>query len=267
MNRPSIIAYTLFACTLAILSQISSENTPPLLYFFCVFINGLCIGSALNYTLAHLLHLTPPSTHFISTSLLTTFRGFAGSFGSGMRCPSLFKVSKDSPFLQFLLFRRLAKQSLILHSNRRWSLHPGPQIPPWSRLLVVFPLPIRLHLYRLQYRQSYRPRRPHPASPRLPRPSSNALRLGKRCRSKLLWERLESDFHIWGWACTGYGGNTGFYRMGGWGEEKRGRERSGGESESDWVGWGWWGGGWVGGGARAGRLIGSDFYLKMELLE
>jgi hypothetical protein len=33
------------------------------------------------------------------------------------------------------------------------------------------------------------------------------------------------------------------------------------------VGWGWWGGGWVGGGARAGRLIGSDFYLKMELLE
>lgn len=49
-----------------------------------VFVNGLCTGASLNYTLAHLLHLTPPSTHFISTSLLTTFRGFAGSFGSAI---------------------------------------------------------------------------------------------------------------------------------------------------------------------------------------
>ena len=46
------------------------------------FVNGLCTGAALNYTLAHILHLTLPSTHFIATSLLATFRGFAGSFGS-----------------------------------------------------------------------------------------------------------------------------------------------------------------------------------------
>ena len=49
-----------------------------------VFVNGFCTGSALNYTLAHLLHLTPPSTHYICTALLTTFRGFAGSFGSAI---------------------------------------------------------------------------------------------------------------------------------------------------------------------------------------
>ncbi len=54
------------------------------MYFLTVFVNGLFTGAALNYTLAHLLHLTPPSTHFISTSLLTTFRGFSGSFGSAI---------------------------------------------------------------------------------------------------------------------------------------------------------------------------------------
>ncbi|KUJ11835.1 MFS general substrate transporter [Mollisia scopiformis] len=81
---PSIVSYSLFACALALISQISNQDTPTLLYFLAVFVNGLCIGSALNYTLAHLLHLTPPSTHFISTSLLTTFRGFAGSFGSAI---------------------------------------------------------------------------------------------------------------------------------------------------------------------------------------
>jgi hypothetical protein len=46
--------------------------------------NGICIGASLNYTLAHVLHLTPPSTHFMTASLLTTFRGFAGSFGSAI---------------------------------------------------------------------------------------------------------------------------------------------------------------------------------------
>jgi len=49
-----------------------------------VFVNGFCTGAALNYTLAHLLHLTPPSTHYVCTALLTTFRGFAGSFGSAV---------------------------------------------------------------------------------------------------------------------------------------------------------------------------------------
>jgi hypothetical protein len=38
----------------------------------------------LNYSLAHILHLTPPSTHFMAASLLTTFRAFAGSFGSAI---------------------------------------------------------------------------------------------------------------------------------------------------------------------------------------
>jgi hypothetical protein len=83
-NRACVISYFLFSCSLLLLSQISSATTPPPLYLLAVFVNGLCIGAAINYTLAHLLHLTPPSTHFISTSLLTTFRVFAGSFGSAI---------------------------------------------------------------------------------------------------------------------------------------------------------------------------------------
>jgi TctA family transporter len=47
-------------------------------------VNGFCTGAALNYTLAHILHLSLPQTHFIVTSLLATFRGFAGSFGSAI---------------------------------------------------------------------------------------------------------------------------------------------------------------------------------------
>jgi len=91
-----IVCFILFGCTLALLSQISNPTTPATLYLLSVFANGLCIGSALNYTLAHLLHLTPPSTHFISTPLLTTFRGFAGSFGSAIGGGLFVRVLKTS---------------------------------------------------------------------------------------------------------------------------------------------------------------------------
>lgn len=79
-----MVSYLLFAMSLFLISQISTPQTPTPLYLLSVFLNGLCTGAALNYTLVHLLHLTPPSTHFVSTALLTTFRGFAGSFGSAI---------------------------------------------------------------------------------------------------------------------------------------------------------------------------------------
>ncbi|KAH8795860.1 major facilitator superfamily domain-containing protein [Hyaloscypha sp. PMI_1271] len=81
---PSVISYALFMCTFFLLSQISNEHTPAPLYLLAVLVNGLCIGASLNYTLAHTLHLAPPSTHFMAASLLTTFRAFAGSFGSAI---------------------------------------------------------------------------------------------------------------------------------------------------------------------------------------
>lgn len=79
-----MIAYCLFSFTLVFLSQICKLSTPPWLYFLSVFVNGLCTGAALNYTLAHLLYQTPASTHYITISLMSTFRGFAGSFGSSI---------------------------------------------------------------------------------------------------------------------------------------------------------------------------------------
>jgi hypothetical protein len=79
-----MISYFLFAMTFLVLSKATSISTPAPLYFLIVFLNGLCTGASLNYTFAHLLHLTPPSTHFISTTLLTTFRGFAASFGAAI---------------------------------------------------------------------------------------------------------------------------------------------------------------------------------------
>jgi hypothetical protein len=49
-----------------------------------IFLNGLFTGASLNYTLAHVLHLTPSQTHLIVISLIATSRGFAGSFGSAI---------------------------------------------------------------------------------------------------------------------------------------------------------------------------------------
>lgn len=79
-----VISFFLFAVSLFVLSLVSNADIPIALYIVIVFFNGLFTGAALNYTVAHLLHLTLPDTHYVATSLLGTFRGFAGSFGSAI---------------------------------------------------------------------------------------------------------------------------------------------------------------------------------------
>jgi len=79
-----VLSFLLFSLTLLILSRISNTEVAAAWYVVATFFNGLVTGAALNYTLAHILHLSHPSTHFIVTSLLATFRGFAGSFGSAI---------------------------------------------------------------------------------------------------------------------------------------------------------------------------------------
>ncbi|KAI0913933.1 major facilitator superfamily domain-containing protein [Ustulina deusta] len=81
---PSILCFGLFGISLLALSVSSTKDTPFDLYIALVFLNGLFTGGALNYTMSHLLHLTLPETHYVATSLLGTFRGFAGSFGSAI---------------------------------------------------------------------------------------------------------------------------------------------------------------------------------------
>ena len=81
---PTLTVYAVFPFTLVALALISTPDSNPIAYLAVVFAGGFVTGAALNYNLAHLLHLTPPSTHYIATSLLATFRGFAGSFGSAI---------------------------------------------------------------------------------------------------------------------------------------------------------------------------------------
>lgn len=81
---PSLVAVLLFGLALAGVALTSTSSSPAWLYVLFVFANGACTGAALNYTLAHLLHLAAPDTHFVATGLLATFRGFAGSFGTAI---------------------------------------------------------------------------------------------------------------------------------------------------------------------------------------
>ncbi|KAJ8109967.1 hypothetical protein OPT61_g7061 [Boeremia exigua] len=80
----SIITMALWPVTMVALAFISTPTSSMALYMVLVFLNGLITGAAVNYTLVHLLHLTLPEVHPIIISLLATFRGFAGSFGSAI---------------------------------------------------------------------------------------------------------------------------------------------------------------------------------------
>lgn len=80
----TIVAMALFPITMAVLAFISTPTSPWALYVVMVFLNGLATGATMNYALVHLLHLTLPEVHPIVISLLATFRGFSGSFGSAI---------------------------------------------------------------------------------------------------------------------------------------------------------------------------------------
>ena len=80
----SVIVMALFPITLLVLAFLSTANSSSALYIVFVFFNGLLAGATLNYTTVHLLHLTLPDVHPIGLSLIATFRGFAGSFGSAI---------------------------------------------------------------------------------------------------------------------------------------------------------------------------------------
>ncbi|KAL5389531.1 hypothetical protein DPSP01_002428 [Paraphaeosphaeria sporulosa] len=80
----TLVANFLFPVTLIVLAFISTPQSSAALYVVMVFCNGALAGAGLNYTLVHLLHLTLPEVHPIVLSLLATFRGFSGSFGSAI---------------------------------------------------------------------------------------------------------------------------------------------------------------------------------------
>lgn len=79
-----MVVFALFPISLAALAIESTHTAPLWGYILAIFVNGLLAGAALNYTLAHVLHLVAPDVRFIVTSLIATFRGFAGTFGSAV---------------------------------------------------------------------------------------------------------------------------------------------------------------------------------------
>lgn len=80
----TVISMGLFPITMVAITLTSTPDSPWTGYVVMVFLNGLITGAALNYALVHLLHLTHVDVHPIVISLLATFRGFAGSFGSAI---------------------------------------------------------------------------------------------------------------------------------------------------------------------------------------
>jgi MFS family permease len=81
---PTLVVYILFPFTMVLLAMLSTHDSNKWLYVLDVLVSGALTGAALNYNLAHVLHLTPKNTHYVATSLLATFRGFSGSFGSAI---------------------------------------------------------------------------------------------------------------------------------------------------------------------------------------
>jgi hypothetical protein len=81
---PSIISLVCFVVTLFSLSLVGTADAQLWAFVVVVILNGLATGGGLNYTLAHLLHLSHNDTHYVTTSLLGTFRGFGGSFGTAI---------------------------------------------------------------------------------------------------------------------------------------------------------------------------------------
>lgn len=79
-----LASVALFIVTVLALSFAAAPDSPLPAFVLLVFLNGLATGAALNYTLAHLLHHSHDGTHYVTTSLLGTFRGFGGSFGTSI---------------------------------------------------------------------------------------------------------------------------------------------------------------------------------------
>ncbi|KAK4162592.1 major facilitator superfamily domain-containing protein [Cladorrhinum sp. PSN259] len=80
----AVLSLLFFGVALLALGFESNGSAKWEVYVGIIFINGLCTGAAVNYSLAHLLHVSEPGMHFIVTGLLATFRGFAGSFGTAV---------------------------------------------------------------------------------------------------------------------------------------------------------------------------------------
>ncbi|WAO89384.1 MFS domain-containing protein [Fusarium falciforme] len=100
---PSMASLALFSLSLCALSLAGTAELPVVVFILVVFVNGMATGGVLNYTLAHTLHLSHDDTQYIATSLIATFRGFGGSFGTAIGGGIFYRLLRSdlvSGFLQ-----------------------------------------------------------------------------------------------------------------------------------------------------------------------
>ncbi|RSM03673.1 hypothetical protein CEP52_007231 [Fusarium oligoseptatum] len=100
---PSMASLALFSLSLCVLSLAGTAELPVVVLILVVFFNGMATGGVLNYTLAHTLHLSHDDTQYIATSLIATFRGFGGSFGTAIGGGIFYRLLRSdlvSGFLQ-----------------------------------------------------------------------------------------------------------------------------------------------------------------------
>ena len=93
---PTVLVTAVFGLSLFLMGLVAAPTASLALLVAVVFLNGLATGAALNYSLAHVLHLSHKDTEYVSTSLLGTFRGFGGSFGTSIGGGIFFRFLKQT---------------------------------------------------------------------------------------------------------------------------------------------------------------------------
>lgn len=81
---PCLVSIAVFSMAMWLLSFVADPDTSLAVLVLTVIASGFSTGSALNYTLAHILHHSHDGTQYITTSLIGTFRGFGGAFGTSI---------------------------------------------------------------------------------------------------------------------------------------------------------------------------------------
>lgn len=92
----SIVSVILFSVSVYALSLVGTVEASVAAFIAVVLANGLATGAGLNYTMAHILHLSHDDTQYITTSLLATFRGFGGSFGTAIGGGIFYRLLRSS---------------------------------------------------------------------------------------------------------------------------------------------------------------------------
>lgn len=99
---PSLVSLALIGITLYALSWVATPDYSVTTFVVIVFISGFATGAFLNYTLAHIIHLSPKNTEYVTTSLMGTFRGFGGSFGTSLGGGVFYRILRGSLTSGFL---------------------------------------------------------------------------------------------------------------------------------------------------------------------